>query len=88
MGQREGVAEQLGTASEDCKSVGFSWERCYTAVQRVRFLPSSQMLGQNSYPVGILFFFFCVEVSVPMAKGGGSLLRDVWMSGASSWSSH
>lgn len=55
MGQREGVAEQLGTVSEDCKSAGSSWERCYTAVQRVRFLPSSQKLGQNSYHVGMLF---------------------------------
>ena len=49
VGQREGVAEQPGAASEGCKSVGSSWECCYTAVQCVRFLPSSQMLGQNSY---------------------------------------
>lgn len=50
MGQREGAAEQPGAASEDCKSVGL-----VGSVQRVRFHPSSQMLGQNSYPVGILF---------------------------------
>lgn len=31
MGQREGVAEQPGAASEDCKSVGFSWERAARA---------------------------------------------------------